>query len=103
MCATSKGSTRHWRRGTWSRSCRRSLEVEDGGSSRSHYRHKEGRVRRRGGEGEGQLRAARALRARRPRVRDADRYARHTTPVCLELQSILRLEGVAVDEPGEDV
>ena len=38
--------------GTWSRSCRRSQEVEGGGSSHSHHRHQEGRVRRRCREAE---------------------------------------------------
>ena len=66
------------------------------------HRHQEGRVRRRGGEAAAQLRAARALRPRRGRVLDADRHARHAAPLCLELQSVLRHEGAALDRPGEE-
>src|SRR5438874_3996099 len=84
MCAISTGSTRLWRRGTWSQSCRRFQAAKDGGSNHSHHWHKEGCVCRGCREAEAQLRSARAVRPGHPRIRDADRHARNTAPLCFE-------------------
>ena len=82
---------------------RRLRRLNDAGSSHSHHRNQEGPVRRRGGEAAAQLRAARAVRPGRRRVLDADRHARHAAPLRLELQSVLRHEGAALDRPRQEL
>ena len=50
-----------------------------------------------------QLRAARAVRTGRGRLRGADRHARHAAPLRLELQRVLRHEGPALDRSRQEV
>src|SRR5207248_5979678 len=65
MCAISTGSTRLWRRGTWSQSCRRFQAAKDGGSNHSHHWHQEGCVRCGCREAEAQLRGIRDRKSTR--------------------------------------